>query len=383
MPGPASFVDGIRRMLFDGANCVVYLPEHAPEGLKGAIRKSIEDKGISWASLPCDRERDLAVKPDEWLVKYFGGKFDRKSLDWIHQLNGMDSTFKPGVYCIDDEGLDGARWAQWKKTLSDYSRVCTSKAPRARPVFLCLMHPQCEDPIYDVSAYPGQMPGRGVQDDVGLVCRSYRGVVTQRDMTLYAYLRTSVAATQEASLDQDIRANIAARIAAFDPEVCDGLLDQEGLLGVIDPTAVLKGIAAERGWTLENAPSWRDGSADVRQHGELVVHSALAVLQRPANGVIRERLWKAQVSVLMPFLEEQKNLFLGAYHSQIHGKDGDALEIKDVISALAGNGLARWDREYLDLLRHTRNMVAHLEPLSPGDFRRLRRLQEESSVADG
>ena len=124
------------------------------------------------------------------------------------------------------------------------------------------------------------------------------------------------------------------------------------------------------------------GSGTVSRQG--ITHSARAAVEEPAREIDR-RVWSAQVSVLMPWIEErrhatvERNLYEIRYRmrrADMNDSDPHGMELGELVSLLQAPGVPHGLRRAVARLRNHRNRLAHLAPLDPDSALRL--LESES-----
>ena len=148
----------------------------------------------------------------------------------------------------------------------------------------------------------------------------------------------------------------------------------------MNPRPILMGIARERGWDpAEDAASgWHRGMSDCFE-GRVQPHSAMLAIGDRKNE-LNSRIWKAEVAVVLPHLEELRREVLSRYGRLFKlpfvtrfGEvitDAFDLELAHIASQLAGLA-GRVDfrtRRAVERMAAVRNKLAHLEPLEFGDL---------------
>ncbi len=159
----------------------------------------------------------------------------------------------------------------------------------------------------------------------------------------------------------DDRVSIA-RVAAWDFQTAATLVAENDST-IMDPVELLRALAHDRRWTTDTPLDWRLGT--VSQAG--VAHPARAALDNPPAELHR-RLWSAQLSVLLPWIEERRhetvvgNLFEVRRQMRADGDgQGDpfSLELGDLFRLFVRRGADRNVRRTVERLRDVRNELAH------------------------
>lgn len=364
LPGPSRFVEAVAQSLNDGINVVLSLPRTLPEGLPAALRPHC-DNYRSWSSLDVSR---TDRSPEDELYERFAGQTTADAIRSVRGLAG-DRRFQRRVLWI--EGIDRACWPRWCDFLLRYQEACRSIEVTDRSL-LCVG-------LTEDAPVP-------VPEDLVLVHRRFLGVAGFYDMLLYVNHKVDDVPPDGpdawiAMLRRDLRIQVVAHLASWDPELGQRLL-RRSLDEILDPGPLLKEYAIERGWaSLDNGNSeslWLQGAAD-KIGGRWEVHSALLAL-RGEERKLRQRLWAAELPVLLPWVESERHVILEEYGEQIReplrNEYGDSvhdvrdLEIGKVVYFLSRipdppNGQRM---RYLRNLKNLRNSLAHHEPITARGF---------------
>lgn len=247
------------------------------------------------------------------------------------------------------EGLDNRNWPSCREFLTAYAQYSRNFARLDRTQFVTSL----------VGTPPETPPAR----DVTLEVHDWRGTVNEMDLLFLAYGRMETRRVNDAM--RMLLATVVARVAAWDLEIADRLIEVEGEEDLIDPTNLLRGVAAHEGWTPETPEDWALGTAS----GNGLVHAALASVAKPHE--LRRRIWSAHASVLLPIIDAQRFKLLREHEGRIvsqleedqDGRELYSLEIGDLADMVRSLNLDRGLRRRVDRLRSARNELAHLTPL--------------------
>ena len=242
--------------------------------------------------------------------------------------------------------------------LTDYARYSRNVARLDRTQFLVIL----------VDAPLEAPPPR----DATLEVHDWRGAVSEMDLLFLAYERLEARRVNE--MMRVLLATIVARVAAWNLDIAEQMLDLESEGDIVDPIYMLRSIAANEGWTLETPAEWALGTAS----GTGVVHAALASLEKPPRE-LRSRIWSAQASVLLPIIDKQRYEIVQENSRQIAAvlkMDSNSLDPFDLeIGDLAGMAWRLKFSGYLTnrvrRLHNARNDLAHLKPLGIDKVRAL------------
>jgi len=181
-------------------------------------------------------------------------------------------------------------------------------------------------------------------------------------------------------LHKQLAVAIVACIGGWDPHTLNHLASQP-IERLLDPVPVLSEISASRGWTTELRTltfldAWSAGIKAILD-GTESVHSAALTLYG-LHDEINRRLWKAEIAIMLPFVEEARRTLLSRLKGIIRlpyvTSFGETiinpldLEIGHIYYQVRGNPLVDPQlQHHIELLRTIRNRLSHLDTL-PLDF---------------
>lgn len=352
--GPSRFVERVADELREGKNVVICLPEHTPRGLAGAVREVMGDGcGCPWHVMSLDGES--SSYPAQWLAGRVVSNIPASTVLNASVL-ANDDAFAGRVIWLQDVGMKD--WPAWQDFLAEYSHACRAKSLIERTI-LCV-------------AVAGRAATCPPAEDICLACHTWRGVVDSLDMVLYC--SNLLRDRNLPIIRKRVLIAVVAGLALWDPAVAEELASAE-INAVLEPGAILNDIGCRRGWTpevtLDGQEGWCLGLTDTID-GEEKTHSAALSFRDPSDE-IRRRIWSAEVGVLFPYVEEQRQAILrrlaGLLRVPFETRFGEIitdwrdLEIGHIESQIATNGIpvARETRRMLRQLREIRNCLAHQE----------------------
>lgn len=353
LPGPASFADDIANDLRDGRNVIVCLPECVPDKLRKAVRSSLE-KEHCWETLDCNDM--VAESPLDWLYERFPcADVKPQDLREIQRLVEFP-TFQGKVLWL--EGISPETWSRWRAFLERYEGVCRNTPELGRTVFCA--------PVIGENAL--SVP----KEDVCMSIRRFAGRVSHLDMQLFVENRPSNVGSF--NILEEVRLEIIASLAQWDGRLCDRLMEKP-LRNLIDEVEqYLVEEARLRSWNGEAFASyeedWVHGRSD-EIGGRRTTHSCICALKDPRE--LRRRIWAAQLRVLFPYIEEQRQLIIDRVASLVRLpyvlRNGEVIDnIRDLeiahLESILRNHRHFQDEELLDrlaALKCIRNHLAHLE----------------------
>lgn len=356
LPGPAGWVATVVDELRAGRNVVLCVPEYAPadEDLRTAIRLGL-DHDHEWRTLRVPSDGEGPAKPVEFLFSSLAPRAPGHEVQNVGTLLRQDGF---GGCFIWLDGIDAAAWPTWRQFLTEYSHACRATSLLDRTVFCVLLR--------------GGLALEPPTEDVCLALHRWHGVVESLDAALLA--AQLVQGRGLPRLQKRVTVAIVAQLAQWDLTVVERLA-LEDLQHLLDPVQILQEIARERQWSQVDAEAgactWHRGMADCVD-AEMQVHSAILALRDPPIGLER-RLWTAQVGVLLPFVEEQRQgvlIQLGGFLTTPFKTrfgytitDIKDLEIGHIKAQIVSNGLPvpPTTRNLVQCLVDIRNALAHLE----------------------
>lgn len=356
LPGPGRFVADITSDLSAGVNVILGLPAYTPDGLRGAVRRALRsNEGIRFEQLRLEGED--AQKPIPVLFTRFLPDADSMVPRTAFAL-ATSPLFGSQVVWV--EGMASSMWPAWRDFIEEYHRACHALGGTCYASFCILLE--------------GELAGQeAMVRSPSLRVIRWSGAANALDALLYASER--IQDNSLTPLQRQVATHVIANLALWDPAVADRLVC-EPLHRILTPCPILNEIARERGWQDVSCDghSWECGTADwfdnaTREHSAALVHCGL--MDR-----ILARVWRGEVAVLFPFIEERRQDLLGhlagemrlpyeksrgPHRAPTQITTPQRLEISDISHQLAGQGRRR-DTEIGRLvwqLATLRNRLAH------------------------
>lgn len=346
LPGPHNYLERVLKALRDGFSVIGALPGYGVRGLGEVLHDRLEDDGWMVAA----KFFDAGENPLDQIYRAADIVDDDAAR---RSVSALCKGLEPGSLTIV-EGVKGTRWPGWKDFLGEYEAASRGVSRSDRPLILVIPE-----------GIPVASLGR---DCAALRIFLWKNVVGEFDVMLF--VMDSLRNSGKKRARQRLIARIISRLSLWDVELAGRLLElDEGLL--FDPFEALKEmVARSEENTLDR--NWESGGLMAFDDVEMD-HSFLLLQQSTASEMIRRRLWEAQASELLPFLEarrqylsQQARPFLRT-PIQLDGQsfqDVDELEIGQLAYLARIHGLRVSIKRAADTLRGYRNKLAHLEPLS-------------------
>ena len=344
LPGGRRFIDAICNSLLGGSSVVMSFPGAVPEGLDDALSATLGN-ALQVGDLTA------TAKPLD---------------DLRHQYAGHPSHVNSISDLCDDLGFQGrlvrlrnlneGNWPAWGDFLGRYAQTSRSRHLLGRSLFLVPLS-SC-----DTLEPP--------PTDVALTHSIWDNILDDVDLLLFASERLRQRSGD--TLFRSLLANIVARVASWDFDTAAALLAESDRT-ILDPIEFLRALAREKGWTADTPRDWQLGT----ESRSGAAHAARAALDNPPSEVNR-RLWSAQLSVLLPWIEYRRYETVANNLKQVRRQmhragngrnDPFELEVRDL--AIMFRGTNHSLRKIFQRLRHVRNKLAHQEHLTPTDVLNL------------
>jgi len=176
-------------------------------------------------------------------------------------------------------------------------------------------------------------------------------------------------------IGSELASSVAAQLAGWDPDLCT-LLAALSLDDLVEPLNILREYGRSRGWdalaTKDDLQLWASGA--MQQFRSLdTLHPAYSAVKNE-HLRIRQLLWEAELSVLMPYIERERQLLLTTYSTllTVPWVDAYGRVIADVFDLEIGHieyqlsrrpGITREQLRQIADLKEARNSLSHLEPV--------------------
>lgn len=355
LPGPNGFVTEVVANLRAGRHAVVLLPRHAPPELAVAVAAGVaQDAGWVWSRVPVAADGGAAAIGRALL----GGVTTTPLAELV-----AHPTLRGRILWLDVP--DATDWAEWRAFAAAFAAATEPLAVIDRPLLLLC--------VTGLAPADWPDPGRTLG-----VCPWYERL-DDLDMQQWAsYLLRPLALTP---VERRLRRELLVALAGFDP-LCAHWLSTGTLEELLAPHTLLSAFAARRGW-LEAAPApgdWAAGACD-RINGQDLVHLAALCTATDYAAQGEERLWRAQVTVFFPLIEQLRKRLVARYgkylrlpHTLPDGREIHQPEDLEIgpLNFLLGNAPISWSRsELLTRLSALRNALAHLTPMGARELREL------------
>jgi len=351
LPGPSAFLDRIEEDIQqEGRSIVLKMGRFAPMGWLEELNRRLCSDSDYWHWTHIDTAGDT---PLAGLTK--GAEKGRRIISEgnLYDLEG----FGQRIFVVEPH--DAAAVATWLDFL---------------PKFADITRPQ---PLFSRSAVLLSVPSGllcQVAENVMIKSYSFQGSVTPVDMLIYAYQH--IPETARGGVLRNLRAQLSMEFSLWDFGLCKELAPLS-VANLVEPTVILKRYAEKVGFQELVAEEDNDRLTDAGVlglfEGEERIHSAMLALRNDFEG-IKQRVWRAQLRVLYPFVEEHRQKIITKYtrliklpHTRRDGSKVGSLpemEIGDIKVNLDQNRREYKHRMLKDFIRNLwviRKTLAHLD----------------------
>lgn len=348
LPGPRTFVERVVADLRQGKNVLIGLPKYFPPQLGDAVREVLDHDGMfRWRT-----HHDVGDhEPVEFLSSRYATDLELSELFDPGDLANSDD-FVGHVIWIDE--LTQGSSEKWKIFATEYSRRVRNRLDTERGL-VCIV--VCGEPRQH---FP--------PSDIALSVHFLQDTWSEMDLMgwLYQHVQTNA---HVSALELRLRMALGVELLRFDPLMANDVAGLP-LATLVEPREWLKSVASDRGWLEGEAPDWHAGTCAYIA-GKRVDHSALLALDDRASALLASCVWRAQLAVLFPLIEEVRIRILEEYRDRLlvpyEAQWGiveriEDLEIGHVLHQL-GNRIGPKEQRQLRLLKNARNKLAHHSPL--------------------
>jgi len=346
LPGPRAFIKVVEEDVRDGKSVFLQLPDHCPKRLSVSIRQALGED-LRWFSTTVDNR----ASPINFLYELLVPNSDPAKLRSPRTLV-VEPAFERHVLWI--EGLSAAAWPAWSEFFLEYERVSRGVHPARRTQFLVPMLSSCHSLI--------------APEAIGISQHIWDGWLRYGDMLFYS---CSCVGERATTVETELAIALVAELARWDPDLCEWLADFS-IERLIRPQDLLAEFSADRGWNSEaerrKGDAWRMGACHTVK-GKSLLHACLCSVSE-----LERLVWKAEIAVLMPYIEEQRLLLLRKYERCLRvpfttpsGERIDDLfdlEVGHIEWQLSGcAGVKRDEILRVSTLKDARNSLSHFEPV--------------------
>jgi hypothetical protein len=358
LPGPHSFVRDIVAHVQDGRSVYVLLPENPLPMLQTAVHNLLGE--THWRSLEVPAK--TSTSPAAWLFDQFIPNKESAALRSATELVA-DASFQGWFVWLT--GVNSENFEQWCEFLLEFAHASRSltKGVQTSLIIVC----------------QGSTASLPTPKEAGIATLSWNGRLDRLDIALHAALSVN---RKPSSLERELIVATIAELAAWDLALLDQLAIVD-LVPLLEPKAMLIEYASQC-WEEPNlSGDWWTGKC-YEVTGQLRLHTCF--LAQSSQDELTKLIWRAQVGVLMPYIEEKRRVYLGRYRHLLspvvvqYGRELPRkvevaeLEVSLLLSQLRKANKVNVNREdlnHLSDLKEARNALAHLRPVAADILTRL------------
>lgn len=354
LPGPRRFLETVENDIRDGNNEVIAVPARLGEIVGRAVRDRLRTDEITIRRFEALQAHDAPLIQLQYALNP-GRSVDPRALpDVLLHLQELAGQ----VVWLDSIGEED--WSAWCRFLGEYTRAARGVPVLYRPVFAVVAE--------------GRRALNLPLEEVGLSIRRWENVLRRIDsVVLVDELLGPFASSRE--VERSLVTEVISCLAAWDWRLAERMC-AGAPLSVFYPEAVLRSHAAEvnPGMGLTRTPRefWADGLAADTAGNKCHL---IALQDKGFSQELRVRLWSAQISVLMPFVEEARLEIVEQLQGQLAPMRYEASEVEiGELFRLVESGQIRVSynmAQVVRALRRVRNKLAHREPVDLADLNAL------------
>ncbi|HCF60850.1 MAG TPA: hypothetical protein DFS52_22970 [Myxococcales bacterium] len=344
LPGPSTFAAEIERLVQGGESAAVVLPPGTPAGLGSLLGARARAEGRYWYSLSPGNAQPIAALADLIALPPPCGAQAPREL-----ARALCAT------AVWIEGFSEERARPWVELLTDFATAARSEPAGAAGSLVLVL-----DPV------------TAVRCEIGLRVLKWRGRVRREDALIHLADRSG---NGNGSVEQQLRLAIAVELAGWDLELARRLAERS-LPELLRPARILREEVQARDWR-KPAPKdrWAAGWSD-HWRGSRFDHPAALALEGK-DPELAQRVWKAELAVLFPLIEERRCALLPQLRpflkAPIDTPTGrietiEDLEIGQIWHQVRHSKLSAATKTRVMGLANMRRALAHVEPIDPGDL---------------
>ncbi|WP_157369546.1 hypothetical protein [Zavarzinella formosa] len=350
LPGPSRFIEAVAGSLNDGRSVVVPTPRIRPPQFNDAIRRACDPAGsFQWFEFTWRGEK---TSPANWLARQL--LKDSPSVHVDGRILALSNELPSGILWI--HGLTMEHWLAWKDFLKSYAAGCL-----ARPA---------HDRMAIIAPVAGLNPSSQGVTDVSLAVVPWMGWVGSHDQLSYIAWQTRDRGRR--TVIDEVSIAIAAELSGFDPGLAE-VLSTLPLEKLINPISTLCEYSQDFEWTTfptSQFEQWENGMVHYTD-ASLTIHSGVLAMKgdQTSKDELTHRIWRAQVSVLLPFVEMRRRALVEHYMSVLIPPfrllSGDVVDrVFDLEIGQLEWELTRQQQPVprcVSILKQIRNRLAHLK----------------------
>lgn len=363
LPSTNRFLDNILNDVHLGKNVVIGLPSYNTGGLYYALSDKDIDNHKMWRRISV-KSYPEASSPIELLFAYFNQAIPTNQLLQINSLFDISDFLGRRIWLED---IPGKYWATWSRFIEEYQHACGAL--------------QCFDRPLLIAKVQGQMSNHLPKSEIRLATYQFRNVMSSLDTKNYIYQVRNL--PLETSLEKRVAEAVIIELALWDINLVQ-FLAHRPLEELLNPSGILQKYVDQTSFASQDTNyDWTKGHIN-QFEGKERIHICLYKDDTKQREVER-RVWRAQVGVLLPFIEEQRRELIEELGSELdvpfqpeYGRlvtNRLDLEIGHLYVQIREKYDIDWrTKQRIDYLRKMRNQLAHLDCISDKQIRQYHNL---------
>lgn len=350
LPGPSKFIEEVVSHVNEGRSVFVLLPEQPLPLLQTAVHNQLGS--VHWRSL--EVPADNTISPAVFLFQCFVPPEDNVTLRTAAELVKHESFQGWAIWLT---GVTEENFGPWTEFMLEYAHASRSLTTGVQTSLIVVCR-----------GFVASLPS---PKEAGIATLSWNGRLDRLDISLYAALNVPL---KRSILERELAVATVAEIAAWDLVLVDHLAFLD-LVFLLRPREVLIDYASQQ-WDNPSLPGawWTGKSYEVK--GGLRQHASF--IARSSEEELKTLIWRAQVGVLMPYIEEQRRIYLDRYrhlltsialqygNGPVRTYEVAELEVSHLfhqLQRMRSTAVEIVDLNHLSDLKDARNALAHLMPV--------------------
>jgi hypothetical protein len=346
LPGPSAYLEKIKRDISQGKNVILLHPFGIGDELRRAVNATFSNSELlQWRSINLADQED-SDQPLTVIGNIFCSHRESYSIQKVIEKRLING------YVIWVEGFTPASWTQWQKFLFQYEHEIRSTL--------------ADSGLFCVALSAESIAGE-FSEAVSLTIHRWQGVISSLDMSLF--VSQLLCLKQQSTIRTKIHSSLCSELAGSDPELAQYLANLN-LPALVKPKEALIAYAKNKNWSADilKEPCWENGFCD-KIDDRTFIHSAALAATDGMNEIIN-RIWRAQVAVLFPYLEDLRLRFLPEIKKYIrlplrtdYGeiKQYEDLEVGVIHYFIKQTNAPKILVQLFQHLKNIRHAIAHLE----------------------
>jgi hypothetical protein len=281
LPGPRAFAEKAATNLGSGRNSIIYTPSRFCEGLFHSIEARVGETHTWREGI---QELDTATSPlDSLEALYLPGIFEARKAT-VSDIAGCNAI-RGVIHCIHPASDEVS--SAWIKFLAIYDDACRAQ-------------PQYDRPLFCLDARRSNLTPNA-KESICLGIHEWRSIISPNDQRFFAESVDDFHV--ERGVLRRLVIETAVQLSCWDIQLCWKLLIR-GIDLALDPMRMLAEVSGDAGKTEINE-NCQFAEGLIEEFEERICRHISIDFPADRQEVCM-RIWRAQLVILMPFLEEER-----------------------------------------------------------------------------